>query len=63
MEEAVVCVLESDEADMTFIMEFLVHIYAYTYLSVRIRLLELYCVYENKLLDHYNEESFHTWVR
>ena len=32
MEEAVVCVLESDEADMTFIMEFLVHIYAHTYL-------------------------------
>ena len=42
MEEVVVCVLESDEADMTFIMEFLVHIYAHTYLSVRIRLLELY---------------------
>ena len=63
MEEAVVCVLESDEADMTFIMEFLVHIYAHTYLSVRIHLLELYCVYKNKLLDHCNEESFHTWVR
>ena len=41
MEEVVVCVLESDEADMTFIMEFLVHIYAHTYHFVRIRLLEL----------------------